>query len=100
MTATLSESHDVPGGLPGRLDHFIGGTWSPSADGATFAVADPVSNQAYTQVAAGSAADIDRAARAAHRAFTEGPWPALAARERAPAGPRQASARPSGPRIR
>jgi 5-carboxymethyl-2-hydroxymuconic-semialdehyde dehydrogenase len=75
MTATLSESHGAPGGLPGRLDHFIGGAWSPSADGATFAVADPVSNRAYTQVAAGSAADIDRAARAAHRAFTEGSWP-------------------------
>jgi 5-carboxymethyl-2-hydroxymuconic-semialdehyde dehydrogenase len=83
MTATLSESYDAPGGLPGRLDHFIGGAWSPSADGAAFAVADPVSNQAYAQVAAGSAADIDRAARAAHRAFTDGPWPGLAARQRA-----------------
>jgi len=45
MTATLSESHDAPDGLPGRLDHFIAGVWSPSADGATFAVAGPVSNQ-------------------------------------------------------
>jgi len=70
-------------GLPGRLDHFIAGAWSPSADGATFTVADPVSNQAYAQVAAGGAEDIDRAARAAHRAFTDGPWPGLAARQRA-----------------
>ena len=23
MTATLSESHDAPSGLPGRPDHFI-----------------------------------------------------------------------------
>src|SRR6476661_9431182 len=69
--------------LPDRLDHFIAGAWSPSADGATFAVADPVSNQAYAQVAAGGAADIDRAARAAHCAFTDGPWPAMAARQRA-----------------
>ena len=36
--------------LPGRLDHFIGGAWSPSADGATFTVADPVRNQAYARV--------------------------------------------------
>lgn len=40
MTATLSESHDAPSGLPGRLDHFIADAWSPSANGATFAVAD------------------------------------------------------------
>jgi len=42
--------------LPGRLDHFIAGAWSPSADGATFTVVDPVRNQAYAQVAAGGAA--------------------------------------------
>jgi len=83
MTATLSESRDAPSGLPGRLDHFIAGAWSPSADGATFAVADPVSNQAYAQVAAGDAADVDRAVDAAHRAFTDGPWPDLPGRERA-----------------
>src|SRR5882672_907374 len=83
MTATLSESHDIPLGLPDRLDHFIAGAWSPSADGATFAVADPVSNEHYAQVAAGGAADIDRAARAARCAFTDGPWPGLAARQRA-----------------
>jgi 5-carboxymethyl-2-hydroxymuconic-semialdehyde dehydrogenase len=69
--------------LPGRLDHFIGGAWAPSADGATFAVTDPVGNRVYAQVAAGGAADIDRAARAAHCAFTDGPWPAMAARQRA-----------------
>jgi 5-carboxymethyl-2-hydroxymuconic-semialdehyde dehydrogenase len=69
--------------LPGRLDHFIAGTWSASADGATFTVADPVRNQAYAQVAAGGAEDVDRAARAAHRAFTDGPWPQMAARHRA-----------------
>ena len=49
--------------LPGRLDHFIAGAWSPSADGATFAVTDPVGNRVYAQVAAGDAADVDRAAR-------------------------------------
>jgi 5-carboxymethyl-2-hydroxymuconic-semialdehyde dehydrogenase len=69
--------------LPGRLDHFISGARAPSADGATFAVADPVRNQAYAQVAAGGAEDIDRAARAAQRAFTDGPWPGMAARQRA-----------------
>ena len=40
-------------------------------------------NRVYAQVAAGGAADVDRAARAAHCAFTDGPWPAMAARQRA-----------------
>src|SRR5215470_18588459 len=83
MTAVVSESHDAPPGLPGRLDHFIGGAWSPSADGATFAVADPVSNVPYATVAAGGAADIGRAVAAATAAFRDGPWPDLPARQRA-----------------
>jgi 5-carboxymethyl-2-hydroxymuconic-semialdehyde dehydrogenase len=79
----LSQDVDIPRGLPGRLDHFIAGSWAPSADGATFPVADPVSNMAYAQVAAGSPADIDRAVQAAHEAFAAGPWPGLPARDRA-----------------
>src|SRR5437764_4080 len=42
-----------------------------------------VANRVYAQVAAGGAADVDRAARAARCAFTDGPWPAMAARQRA-----------------
>jgi 5-carboxymethyl-2-hydroxymuconic-semialdehyde dehydrogenase len=72
-----------PPGLPGKLEHFIGGTQTASADGATFEVADPVTNRPYASVAAGGAADIDRAVAAARAAFTGGPWPDLPARERA-----------------
>ena len=73
----------TPAGLPAKLEHFIGGTHTPSADGATFEVADPVTNQPYATAAAGGPADIDRAVAAASHAFTEGPWPHLPARERA-----------------
>ena len=83
MATVLSQSQGAPAGLPGRLDHFVDGAWTPSADGATFGVCDPVSNAAYVQAAAGGAADVDRAATAAHRAFTDGPWPGMAARARA-----------------
>jgi 5-carboxymethyl-2-hydroxymuconic-semialdehyde dehydrogenase len=83
MTTVVSRAHSTPPGLPSRLDHFIGGRWSPSADGATFAVADPVSNEVYAQVAAGGGADVDRAVAAAHAAFTDGPWPGMGARQRA-----------------
>ena len=72
-----------PPGLPGKLEHFIGGQPAESADGATFEVADPVSNQPYATVAAGGAKDVDRAVTAATTAFTDGPWPDLPARARA-----------------
>src|SRR5207248_1087883 len=65
------------------LEHFIGGKHAASADGATFEVADPVSNQPYATVAAGGPEDIDRAVTAASSAFTGGPWRQLPARRRA-----------------
>ena len=73
----------TPAGLPAKLEHFIGGVRTPSADGATFEVADPVTNRPYATVAAGGPDDVDRAATAAAQAFTEGPWPHLPSRERA-----------------
>jgi len=69
--------------VPSKIEHFTGGRHVPSADGATFDIADPVSNQVYAQAAAGGPADIDRAVAAAREAFESGPWPALAARARA-----------------
>jgi 5-carboxymethyl-2-hydroxymuconic-semialdehyde dehydrogenase len=83
MTTVVSQGHGAPPELPGKLNHFIGGAWSPSADGATFDVADPVSNEVYAQVAAGGAVDVDRAVAAAHCAFTDGAWPGMGARQRA-----------------
>jgi 5-carboxymethyl-2-hydroxymuconic-semialdehyde dehydrogenase len=72
----------TPPNIPAKLEHFIGGTHTPSADGATFEVADPVTNRPYATVAAGGPAEVDHAVTAAARAFTEGPWPHLPARER------------------
>ena len=81
--ATASSARRAPGGLPDRIQHLIDGRSVDSADGATFDVFDPVTNQAYLTAAAGSAADIDAAVAAALRAFTDGPWPLMVARERA-----------------
>ena len=72
-----------PPKLPKTLEHFIGGKPTQSADGATFEVTDPVSNEPYAIVAAGGATDVDRAVTAAAAAFTDSPWPRLPARERA-----------------
>jgi len=73
----------TPADLPKTLEHFIGGAHTASAGGATFEVADPVSNQPYATVAAGGPEDVDRAVTAAAQAFTGGPWPDLPARQRA-----------------
>src|SRR6516165_7859956 len=51
----------VPPNVPAKLERFIGGAHTASADGATFEVADPVTNLPYATVAAGGPADVDRA---------------------------------------
>jgi 5-carboxymethyl-2-hydroxymuconic-semialdehyde dehydrogenase len=73
----------APGQIPDKIEHFIGGRHGPSADGGTFDVADPVSNQVYAQAAAGGEQDVGRAVEAATAAFAGGPWPGLSARARA-----------------
>jgi 5-carboxymethyl-2-hydroxymuconic-semialdehyde dehydrogenase len=69
--------------IPDKILHYIGGKLVPSADGSTFGVTEPVTNQVYAQAAAGGAEDVKRAVEAAAEAFTAGPWPRLAARTRA-----------------
>ena len=83
MTSVAADKLGPPEGLPAALEHFIGGAPAASADGATFEVADPVTNQPYVTVAAGGPQDIDRAVAAGRRAFEAGPWPGLAGRARA-----------------
>lgn len=72
----------TPENLPKFLPHFIGGEKVESISGATFDVADPVSNKPYASAAAGQKEDIDRAVRAARDAFVGGPWPSMTARAR------------------
>jgi 5-carboxymethyl-2-hydroxymuconic-semialdehyde dehydrogenase len=54
----------------GSVLHFIAGEGVASASGATFETLDPTTNAHQCTVASGDAADIDRAARAAERAFS------------------------------
>jgi len=69
--------------IPEQILHYISGRHVPSNDGRTFGVTDPVTNQVYARAAAGGAADIEAAVTAARIAFEAGPWPHLAARQRA-----------------
>lgn len=65
--------------------HFIAGEFADAADERTFETLTPSTNDVFASVSAGTARDVDRAVRAARRAFDEGPWPRLPAAERAKA---------------
>jgi 5-carboxymethyl-2-hydroxymuconic-semialdehyde dehydrogenase len=51
------------------VSHLIGGAFVASRSGDTFETLDPATNERQATVAAGGAADVDRAARAAAAAF-------------------------------
>ncbi|MFD1814845.1 aldehyde dehydrogenase family protein [Rhodococcus gannanensis] len=67
-------------GPPKKL--LIGGEWVEAASGRTFATHDPATGNALTEVAYGQGEDVDRAVRAARRAFDDGPWPSMKPNER------------------
>src|SRR4029077_11141687 len=53
---------------------LIDGEWVAAASGKTFSVYDPATGTVMAQVAEADKEDVDRAVRAARRAFDEGPW--------------------------
>jgi gamma-glutamyl-gamma-aminobutyraldehyde dehydrogenase/4-guanidinobutyraldehyde dehydrogenase/NAD-dependent aldehyde dehydrogenase len=57
-----------------RTEAFIDGRFVPAADGRTFATVSPRDGSEIAQVARGGAEDIDRAVRAARRAFEREDW--------------------------
>ncbi len=65
--------------------HVIDGDEVPSADGATFDVTNPWTQQVWAQAAAGGPADADRAVASARKAFDEGPWPRMKRADRSAA---------------
>jgi gamma-glutamyl-gamma-aminobutyraldehyde dehydrogenase len=61
---------------------FIANDSVPAQSGETFEKRSPVDGRHLADVAAGDAADVDAAVRAARRAFESGAWAGLAPRER------------------
>jgi phenylacetaldehyde dehydrogenase len=59
-------------GKPRKM--LIGGKWVESASGKTFETRNPATGEVLSRVAEGDREDIDRAVKAARRAFDEGPW--------------------------
>ena len=80
MTVTLDRSVEEFIGAPRQL--FIDGQWAEAASGKTFETPDPATGETLARVAEGEAEDINRAVKAARRAFDEGPWSRMTTSER------------------
>ena len=72
----------VRGFLSGNKKLLIDGEWVDAASGKTFPATDPATGQTLTEVALGQGEDVDRAVRAARRAFDSGPWPSMKPNQR------------------
>ena len=67
-------------GKPRKM--FIDGKWVEAASGKTFPSYNPATGEVMAKVAEGDREDIDRAVKAARKAFDNGPWPEMTASER------------------
>ena len=65
-----------------HTDCFIDGSWVPAASGKTFETINPATEEVIAEVAEGDKEDIDRAVKAARKAFDKGPWTKMDARDR------------------
>lgn len=82
MTAVLDVQTQAGGSLTGPRRMLIDGEWVDSASGKTFPTYNPATGEVLAEIAEGDQEDIDRAVRAARRAFESGAWPKLTPSER------------------
>ncbi len=69
MTVYAAPNTDgSPASFNSRYDHWIGGDWKAPAKGGYFENPSPVTGRPFTEIARGTAADIDAALDAAHAA--------------------------------
>jgi acyl-CoA reductase-like NAD-dependent aldehyde dehydrogenase len=77
----MPESVMVEQGLQ-KYRMYIAGEWVDPASGEWFESYNPYTGKPWSLVPKGTAADVERAVEAAHRAFTTGDWPKLTASQR------------------
>src|SRR5579884_1377668 len=65
-----------------RYKMFVNGEWVDSSSGKTFESINPYNGKAWAVVPEAGEEDVDRAVRAARRAFEEGPWGKMSGFER------------------
>src|SRR5271169_1642743 len=61
---------------------LINGKWVEAASGKTFPTYNPATGEVLAHVAEGDREDINRAVKAARKAFDDGPWPDMSASQR------------------
>ena len=61
---------------------FIDGAWVDAEDGRSFESLNPSTGEPWAVIPEATAGDVDRAVRAAHRAYSEGPWANMTPTER------------------
>jgi aldehyde dehydrogenase (NAD+) len=85
MSTTLTEAR-APGGKPPvkvrQTKMLIGGKWLDACHNRTFATINPATEEKIADVPLATKEDVDLAVDAATRAFYEGPWSKMDARER------------------
>jgi phenylacetaldehyde dehydrogenase len=85
MATTLTQpavDRNVSAFLSTPKKMLIDGKWVDAASGKTFPTYEPATGEVLAQVAEGDREDIDRAVRAARRAFEFGPWSKITASQR------------------
>ncbi len=84
MTATLSADLDprTTAFISRPQQMYVDGQWVESASGRRFDTVDPATEQVITTVPHSDAEDVERAVRAARRAFEDGPWPTMTPAQR------------------
>jgi phenylacetaldehyde dehydrogenase len=82
MSAAHVLQPEVKSFVARRRPLLIDGKWSESASGKTFETVDPSTGDVIAHVAEGDREDVERAVRAARRAFDSGAWPAMTPSER------------------
>ena len=65
-----------------KYQMYINGEWLAAQSGKTFESINPSDGKPWAVIPEADEADVDVAVKAAHRAFTEGPWSTMTATER------------------
>ena len=82
MTSTATARGKARKSEVASYQMYIDGKFVAAKDGKTFDVYDPSTEGVIAKVPAAGVADIDRAVKAAHRAFYQGGWKGATAQER------------------
>ncbi|WP_163971863.1 aldehyde dehydrogenase family protein [Oceanobacillus halotolerans] len=82
ITSEVSLKPKVKEFLEGKKELYINGEYVPAESGKTFEVFNPATEEVLAHVSEAQPEDVDKAVKAARRAFEGGEWPNLSAAER------------------